>query len=55
MENMEVPLTSIGVPIEKLAFEIVQTIIELAESGNMEPKVKKLKPELSERNSCKSV
>ncbi|MCR2823171.1 LacI family DNA-binding transcriptional regulator [Lederbergia panacisoli] len=55
MANMEIPLTSIGVPIEQLATEIVHSIIELIENKNLHPNIRKMKPELNIRKSCGRV
>lgn len=52
MSNMEIPLTCIGVPADKLASEIVNSVIRLIENKDLEPFVKKMKPILTERNSC---
>lgn len=52
MANTEIPLTSIGVPIEKLAAEIVQSIIQSIEDENITSIVKKMSPILVERESC---
>lgn len=52
MENMEIPLTSIGVPVDKLAAEIVQTMIKIIEEKDSEPVVIKMMPELTVRASC---
>lgn len=52
MANTEIPLTSIGVPIEKLAKEIVHSIIQLIEDENITSTVKKMLPILVERESC---
>ena len=52
MANTEIPLTSIGVPIEKLAQEIVHSIIQLIEDENITSTVKKMLPILVERESC---
>ncbi|MGH2316408.1 LacI family DNA-binding transcriptional regulator [Planococcus sp. SE5232] len=55
MENMEIPLTSVGVPIEELAKEIVDTIIKMVESDQPLPRVTMLTPSLAERKSCAPV
>ena len=52
MVNMEIPLTSIGVPVDQLAAEIVGSIIRLVEEKELQPQVKKMNPKLSERVSC---
>ena len=52
MENMEIPLTSIGVPVDQLAVEIVQTMIKIIEEKDSEPVVIKMTPELTVRASC---
>jgi LacI family transcriptional regulator len=53
MENMEIPLTSIGVPVDKLAVEIVQSMIKIIEEKESQPVVIKMTPELTVRASCK--
>ncbi len=55
MENMETPLTSIGVPVDQLAAEIVQSIIEYVENKELKPSLKKMLPTLSIRKSCGPV
>lgn len=52
MANTEIPLTCIGVPIEELAAEIVQSIIQSIEDENVTSMVKKMSPILVERESC---
>ncbi|MCJ7840712.1 LacI family transcriptional regulator [Lederbergia sp. NSJ-179] len=52
MANLEIPLTSIGVPVDQLAKEIVHTVIQLIEEQNLDPSGKKLQPILTERASC---
>lgn len=55
MANMETPLTSIGVPVDELAKEIVRSIIEYVENKELYPSVKKMNPVLSIRKSCGPV
>lgn len=52
MANTEIPLTCIGVPVEKLAKDIVQSIIQSIEEENISPFIKKMSPILIERSSC---
>ncbi|AOV08611.1 LacI family DNA-binding transcriptional regulator [Sporosarcina ureilytica] len=52
MANTEIPLTCIGVPVERLAEEIVQSIIHCIEEKNITSNVKKMSPILVERASC---
>ncbi|WP_339226881.1 LacI family DNA-binding transcriptional regulator [Oceanobacillus sp. FSL K6-2867] len=55
MANMEIPLTSIGVPIGELAAEIVKSIIKLVESEEMnsiDVYSNKMMPKLNLRSSC---
>jgi LacI family transcriptional regulator len=52
MANMEVPMTCIGVPVDQLATEIVQSMIKLVESDTPYPYSKKMMPTLHQRNSC---
>lgn len=52
MANTEIPLTCIGVPVEKLAEEIVQSIIQCIEDKNGDSNAKKMSPVLVERASC---
>lgn len=51
MDNMEVPLTRIGVPIDQLATEIVDLTIKMIENKPEIPFVKKMVPKLVKRNS----
>ncbi len=55
MENMEVPLTSVGVTTEQLASNIVQTVIQMVESEEPLSGVTMLSPTLVERKSCAAV
>lgn len=55
MANMEVPMTSIGVPVDQLALEIVQSIIQLVEDDSQEPFSHKIQPVLEKRNSCARI
>lgn len=53
MASLETPLTSIGVPIDKLAHEIVHSLLQLIEQPDEEiPLVQALTPELNDRGSC---
>lgn len=52
MDNMEIPLTSIGVPVKQLAEKIVQTIIAVIEKEDVQHNVHKMEPQLQIRNSC---
>ena len=52
MENMEIPLTSIGVPVDQLAVEIVQSMIKIIEEQDSQPVVTKMTPQLTVRASC---
>ncbi|WP_235817461.1 LacI family DNA-binding transcriptional regulator [Gracilibacillus timonensis] len=54
METMEVPMTCIGVPVDVLAEEIVEAIIQRIES-DQPIKTPVLHPELVERNSTAAV
>lgn len=53
MSTMDPPLTSTGVPIEKLTTEIVQSVIDLVEGKPIG--VIKMVPELNENESCKKL
>lgn len=55
MENMEIPLTSIGVPVDQLAIEIVSSMIKFIEEKEIHPIVNKMTPLLSKRASCTAV
>jgi LacI family transcriptional regulator len=52
MANIEIPLTSIGVPIETIAQYIVQTLISYIKDIDVIPPVQSLTPIITERNSC---
>ncbi|GAE92174.1 transcriptional regulator [Gracilibacillus boraciitolerans JCM 21714] len=52
METMEVPMTCIGVPVDELAEEIVDAIIERIEVDEEIELVKKLTPSLTVRQSA---
>ncbi|MCM3609937.1 LacI family transcriptional regulator [Planococcus sp. MERTA32b] len=55
MENQEVPLTSVGVPVEQLAIKIVHTLIDLMENEQPLPQVTMMTPVLTERISCAPI
>lgn len=55
MANLEIPLTSIGVPIEEIAKKIVQTLFELINSLDILTPNIILEPVLNERSSCAQV
>ena len=55
MATMEVPMTAIGVPVDQLALEIVQSIIRLVEDNAQEPFSHKIQPVLEKRSSCARI
>lgn len=55
MENTEIPLTCIGVPVDQLAKEIAQSIIHFVENTPSQPHIKKMTPILTKRLSCSAV
>ncbi|WP_078543731.1 LacI family DNA-binding transcriptional regulator [Litchfieldia alkalitelluris] len=55
MGNLEIPLTSIGVPIEKLAKKIVETLLQQIQDPSSIHFVQTIEPELKERASCGTV
>ncbi len=55
METMEIPMTCTGVPVDELAEEIVNAIIERIEADDDIELVKKLTPSLTERQSAGPV
>lgn len=55
MANTEIPLTCIGVPVDQLAAEIAQSIINFIENKQVQPKIKKMTPILTERLSCSEL
>lgn len=55
MGGLEIPLTSVGVPINKLANKIVYSLLQLIEHPEVKlPLVQTLSPELNDRESCSS-
>lgn len=52
MANMEIPLTSVGVPVETIAKHIVDTLFMSIENKDLVPFVQTVTPILTERNSC---
>lgn len=52
MGNMEIPLTSVGVPVNVMAQKIVQTILHAIQNRQDVPLIQILDPQLTERNSC---
>lgn len=55
MENMEIPLTSVGVPVEKIAHCMVQTLINYIKDPESVPLAQTLTPVITERSSCASL
>lgn len=55
MANMEIPVTSVGVPIKTLAFEIVQSMIEIIKTDQEALFLKKMVPTIAKRASTKIV
>ncbi|WP_027724809.1 LacI family DNA-binding transcriptional regulator [Tuberibacillus calidus] len=56
MANLETPLNSIGVPIDKLASKIVYSLLQLIEEPNAPvPLIQSMTPELVDRGSCKRL
>ena len=54
MDNMEIPLTCIGVPVDHTRNRNSQSIIKFIEEKEIQPIVKKMTPTLNERASCAS-
>lgn len=52
MENLEVPLTSVGVPVEEIAQHMVKTLLDFVRDRNSVSLSQILTPKISERTSC---
>ena len=52
MESLEVPLTSVGVPVEEIAKQMVEILLDYVEYPDSPPENKVLTPTLAERSSC---
>jgi LacI family transcriptional regulator len=52
LENLEVPLTSVGVPVEEIAQQMVNTLLNYIKDPNSVPLSQILTPRISERASC---
>ncbi|WP_226670693.1 LacI family DNA-binding transcriptional regulator [Metabacillus litoralis] len=52
MENLEVPLTSFGVPVEDIAQQMVTTLLNYIEDSDTVPLSPILTPKIAERTSC---
>ncbi|WP_273122412.1 LacI family DNA-binding transcriptional regulator [Bacillus weihaiensis] len=52
MENLEVPLTSVGVPVEEMAQQMVETLLNYIEQPSSVPLSQILTPKIFERASC---
>jgi LacI family transcriptional regulator len=52
MANLEVPLTSFGVPVDEMARYIVTTLIDFIQDKESVPFVQILQPAINELNSC---
>lgn len=55
MATLEVPLTSVGVPVELIAEQIVSLLFEQLDHKSTELLTRTLEPVLTERNSCARV
>jgi LacI family transcriptional regulator len=52
MANLEVPLTSFGVPVDQIANYIVTTLMDFIQDRDSVPYVQTLQPAINELNSC---
>lgn len=52
MANLEVPLTSVGVPVHAIADKLVHTLLDCINGQYKPEQAEPLKPVLTERNSC---
>lgn len=52
MNNMEVPLTSVGVPVEHIAQHMVETLLSYINNPDSTPPSRTLTPTIVERTSC---
>ncbi|RFB12055.1 LacI family transcriptional regulator [Bacillus sp. HNG] len=52
MANLEIPLTSVGVPVEEIASNMVNTLLNRIKTKEMTPSIKHLTPKINERISC---
>lgn len=52
MANMEIPLTSFGVPVEEIAHHMVKTLLNYLNDPNSVSLVQTLTPTIAERSSC---
>jgi LacI family transcriptional regulator len=55
MANLEIPLTSVGVPINQIAHNMVHTLLSLIKANADGSLAKTLKPIVTERVSCAQV
>ena len=52
MGKTEIPLTSVGVPVDTIACNMVSTLLSLIKSNETAPLFKQLAPVINERTSC---
>ncbi|UOF90308.1 LacI family transcriptional regulator [Fodinisporobacter ferrooxydans] len=52
MENLEIPVTAVGAPIEKISDSIVESLLTIIEHQNLDAKKSFVESELFERSSC---
>lgn len=52
MANMEIPLTSVGVPVEEIAQAMVKTLTKYIKDPQSVPLIQTLTPVITERSSC---
>lgn len=55
MANMEIPLTSVGAPVEEIAQAMVQTLTRYIKDPDSVPAVQTLTPVITERSSCAAI
>jgi LacI family transcriptional regulator len=52
MASLETPLTSVGVPVDKLADKMVNSLLDLINQTNSQPLIEAMEPEITKRSSC---
>ncbi|EGL81475.1 transcriptional regulator, LacI family [Caldalkalibacillus thermarum TA2.A1] len=55
MENLEVPVTAVGAPVDKIAKTTVDVLISHINNPSEKAKVYKVEPEIFERKSCRPI
>jgi LacI family transcriptional regulator len=52
MDSLEIPLTSVGVPVDQLSEKMVNSLLDLTNQTNSSPLIEVMEPVITNRGSC---